>query len=156
MEQYSTPELEPERTAILTQSSAPKSLDQTAEAQAISARRLPVAAILGTCLFLIGTSSAAIAPYRAIVAIDNLGISNSIYALIMTLTSVGTAVASLMDVVTVVSTFTAAAAFAALSSQESYITIFVAASILSLAGAGTIALSRIPRLMRAEELTRPD
>lgn len=96
MEQYSTPELEPERTAILTQSSTPKSLDQTAEAQEISARRLPVAAILGTCLFLIGTSAAAIAPYRAIVAIDNLGISNSIYALIMTLTSVGTAVASLV------------------------------------------------------------
>lgn len=59
-------------------------------------RRLPTGAILGTCLFLIGTSSAAIAPYRAIAAIDTLGISNSIYALIMTMTSVGTAIASLV------------------------------------------------------------
>jgi predicted MFS family arabinose efflux permease len=57
---------------------------------------------------------------------------------------------SLMDVVTVVSTFTAAAAFAALSSQESYTTIFVAASILSFAGAGTIALSRVSRFAPAD------
>jgi predicted MFS family arabinose efflux permease len=57
---------------------------------------LPVAAILGTNLFLIGISSASIAPYRAIVAIDNLGISNSVYAVIMTLTSVATAIVSLV------------------------------------------------------------
>lgn len=57
---------------------------------------------------------------------------------------------SLMDVVTVVSTFTASAAFAALSSQESYTNIFVAASILSFAGAGTIALSRAPRFAPAD------
>lgn len=59
-------------------------------------RRLPVAAILGSSLFLIGLSAASIAPYRAIVAIDNLGMSNSIYALIITMTSIGTAVASLI------------------------------------------------------------
>lgn len=58
--------------------------------------RLPVTAILSSCLFLIGLSSAAITPYRAIVAIDNLGMSNSLYALVMTLGSIGTAVASLI------------------------------------------------------------
>ncbi len=58
--------------------------------------RLPVTAILSACLFLIGMSAAAIAPYRAIVAIDNLNMSNSLYALIITLSSVGTAVASLV------------------------------------------------------------
>ena len=59
-------------------------------------RRLPVTAILSACLFLVGVSAAAIAPYRAIAAIDTLGMSNSLYALIITLSSVGTAVASLV------------------------------------------------------------
>ena len=59
-------------------------------------KRLPVTAILSTCLFLIGLSAAAIAPYRAIAAIDTLGMSNARYALIITLSSVGTAVASLV------------------------------------------------------------
>ena len=59
-------------------------------------RQLPVTAILSTCLFLIGLSAAAIAPYRAIAAIDTLGMSNALYALIITLSSVGTAVASLV------------------------------------------------------------
>ncbi len=68
----------------------------TAETDPAAGKRMPVATILGACLFLIGTSAAAIAPYRAIAAIDNLGISNSIYALIMTLASVGTAIASLI------------------------------------------------------------
>ena len=58
--------------------------------------RLPVTAILGACLFLIGLSAAAVAPYRAVAAIDNLGMSNSLYALVITLGSVGTAVASLV------------------------------------------------------------
>lgn len=49
---------------------------------------------------------------------------------------------SLMDVTTVVSTFAAAAVFAALSSPESYTAVFVAGSVLSLAGAGLLALSR--------------
>jgi MFS family permease len=56
---------------------------------------LPVAAILGTNLLLIGISAASMAPYRAIVAIDNLGMSNSVYAIIMTVTSVATALVSL-------------------------------------------------------------
>ena len=58
--------------------------------------RLPVTAILGSSLFLIGMSAAAIAPYRAIVAIDNLSMSNALYALVMTLGSLGTALASLV------------------------------------------------------------
>ena len=58
--------------------------------------RLPVAAILGTNLLLIGISAASIAPYRAIVAIDNLGITNAAYAVIMTVTSVATALVSLV------------------------------------------------------------
>lgn len=58
--------------------------------------RLPVTAILGSSLFLIGMSAAAVAPYRAIVAIEHLGMTNALYALVMTLGSVGTAVASLV------------------------------------------------------------
>lgn len=58
--------------------------------------RPPVTAILGACLFLIGLSAAAVAPYRAVAAIDNLGMSNALYALVITLGSVGTAVASLV------------------------------------------------------------
>ena len=58
--------------------------------------RLPIAAILGANLLLIGVSAASIAPYRAIVAIDNLGITNATYAVIMTVTSVATAVVSLV------------------------------------------------------------
>ena len=49
---------------------------------------------------------------------------------------------SLMDVTTVMSTSAASAAFAALSSPESYTAVFIAGSVLSLAGAGFIALSR--------------
>lgn len=71
-------------------------LHQTGRGQQKATRRLPVAAILGTSLFLIGISSASIAPYRAIVAIDNLGISNPVYAAIMTLTSIATAIVSLV------------------------------------------------------------
>ncbi|MEZ4630479.1 MAG: MFS transporter [Deinococcales bacterium] len=59
-------------------------------------KHLPITFILSTCLFLIGISAAGITPYRAIVAIDNLGMSNSLYALVMTLGSIGTALASLV------------------------------------------------------------
>lgn len=59
-------------------------------------KRLPVTAILSASLFLIGLSSAAVTPYRAVAAIDTLGMSNSLYALVVTLSSVGTAVASLV------------------------------------------------------------
>lgn len=58
--------------------------------------RLPVTAVLSTNLLLIGIASASIAPYRAIVAIDNLGISNAAYAVIMIVTSVATALVSLL------------------------------------------------------------
>lgn len=61
-----------------------------------AASKLPVTAILSACLFLIGTAAAAVAPYRALVAIDGLGLSNGIYAIIMTVSSIGTAVASLV------------------------------------------------------------
>ncbi|MBF6593041.1 MAG: MFS transporter [Thermaceae bacterium] len=61
---------------------------------------------------------------------------------------------ALMDVVTVVSTLIASATFAVFSSRQSYITIFAAASLLSLAGASIIALSRVPGLVSAEEATR--
>ena len=47
--------------------------------------RLPVTVILGSCLFLIGASAASIGPYRAIAAIDQLHLSTSVYALVMTL-----------------------------------------------------------------------
>ena len=49
---------------------------------------------------------------------------------------------SLIDVITVLSTFTAAATFAWLSSEDSYVVVFLAASGLSLAGGTIIALSR--------------
>lgn len=58
--------------------------------------RLPVTAMLGSSLFLIGMSAAAVAPYRAIIAIENLGMSNALYALVITLGSVGTALSSLV------------------------------------------------------------
>jgi len=56
--------------------------------------RLPVTAILGLCLFLTGVASAAVAPYRGIVAIDGLGMSNGLYAIVLTLGSVGAAFGS--------------------------------------------------------------
>ncbi len=61
---------------------------------------------------------------------------------------------ALMDVVTVVSTLMASATFAVFSSRQSYIAIFAAASLLSLMGAGIIALSRVPGLVSAEEATK--
>lgn len=50
---------------------------------------------------------------------------------------------SLMDVTTVLATFMASAVFAALTSAASYTAVFVAASLVSLAGAGLMALSRL-------------
>lgn len=64
------------------------------EAPAAKTSRLPVTTILSACLFLIGTAAAAVAPYRALVAIDGLGLSNSLYAIIMTVSAAGTAIAS--------------------------------------------------------------
>lgn len=59
-----------------------------------AALKLPVTAILSACLFLTGISSAAVAPYRAIVAIEGLGMSNGAYAIVLTLGSIGAALAS--------------------------------------------------------------
>jgi MFS transporter, SET family, sugar efflux transporter len=61
----------------------------------MSTARLPVTALISTSLFFTGISFAATLPYRGIVAIDGLGISNGAYALLMTLASIATAVASL-------------------------------------------------------------
>ena len=54
----------------------------------------PVTAILASCLFLTGLAAAAITPYRAIVGVETLGLSNFQFALIVGLGGVGTAIAS--------------------------------------------------------------
>jgi MFS family permease len=53
-----------------------------------------VSVLLGLSLFLTGFAAAAVAPYRAIVAIDGLGLSNATYAWIMTVSALATAAAS--------------------------------------------------------------
>jgi SET family sugar efflux transporter-like MFS transporter len=59
-------------------------------------RALPVTVILGACIFLAGIASAAITPYRGIVAIDGLGMDNGTYALVLTLSSIGAAIGSVI------------------------------------------------------------
>lgn len=59
-----------------------------------SVQRVPIVAILGLCLFLAGVASAAITPYRGIVAIDGLGMGNDTYAIVLALSSVGAALGS--------------------------------------------------------------
>lgn len=59
-------------------------------------RSLPVTVILGACIFLAGIASAAITPYRGIVAIDGLGMDNGTYALVLTLSSIGAAIGSVI------------------------------------------------------------
>jgi MFS transporter, SET family, sugar efflux transporter len=61
----------------------------------MTASRLPVTALIGTSLFFTGISFAATLPYRGIVAIEGLGISNSAYALLMTLGAIAAAGGSL-------------------------------------------------------------
>ena len=61
----------------------------------MNAGRLPFTALVGTSLFFTGISFASTLPYRGIAAIEGLGISNSSYALLMTLGSIATAGASL-------------------------------------------------------------
>jgi MFS transporter, SET family, sugar efflux transporter len=61
----------------------------------MSIARLPVTALIGTSLFFTGISFAATLPYRGLVAIEALGISNGAYAVIMTSGSIATAIASL-------------------------------------------------------------
>jgi SET family sugar efflux transporter-like MFS transporter len=55
-----------------------------------------VTSLLACSLFLAGLSAAAIAPYRAVVAVKELGFSNGTYAAIITLSSVATAIASVV------------------------------------------------------------
>jgi SET family sugar efflux transporter-like MFS transporter len=58
--------------------------------------RLPLTALISTSLFFTGISFASTLPYRGIVAIEALGIDNGSYALLMTVSSVATAAASLV------------------------------------------------------------
>jgi SET family sugar efflux transporter-like MFS transporter len=55
-----------------------------------------VTGLLATSLFLSGLSAAAIAPYRAVVAVKELGFSNGAYAAIITVSSLATAIASVV------------------------------------------------------------
>lgn len=55
-----------------------------------------VTSLLACSLFLAGLSAATIAPYRAVVAVKELGFSNGAYAAIITLSSVATAIASVV------------------------------------------------------------
>jgi SET family sugar efflux transporter-like MFS transporter len=55
-----------------------------------------VTSLLAISLFLAGLSAAAIAPYRAVVAVKELGFSNGAYAAIITVSSLATAIASLV------------------------------------------------------------
>lgn len=61
----------------------------------MASRRLPVI-ILSATIFLIGLSASAINPYRGIVAIDGLRMSNSAFAVVSFVSSLGTAIVSLM------------------------------------------------------------
>ncbi|WP_404405617.1 MFS transporter [Pelagibacterium halotolerans] len=58
-------------------------------------RPSPISAILATTVFLSGASFASTAPYRAIVGVETLGLSNAIYALVMVLNALGGAAAAL-------------------------------------------------------------
>ncbi len=58
--------------------------------------RSSVTAILGATIFLIGLSASATGPYRGIVAIDGLHFSNFAFAVIASVSAIGTAVVSLI------------------------------------------------------------
>ncbi len=55
----------------------------------------PVTAVLAACLFLTGLASAAVTPYRAIVGVETLGLTNAQFALITGFGGLATAIASL-------------------------------------------------------------
>lgn len=55
-----------------------------------------VTGLLATSLFLSGLSSSVITPYRAVVAVEALNLSNDTYAAIITFNAVATALASLV------------------------------------------------------------
>lgn len=58
--------------------------------------QLFVTGLLAASLFLSGLSSSAITPYRGVVAVEALGMTNSAYAAIITFNAVATALASLV------------------------------------------------------------
>lgn len=62
----------------------------------MQARLSPVTLALSACLFLAGLSAAAVAPYRAIVGVEELGLTNTQFALITGLGAFGTALTSLV------------------------------------------------------------
>lgn len=53
-----------------------------------------VTGLLGTNIFLSGAAFAAMTPYRAIVGVDTLGLTNAAFGTVMALTAVGSALAS--------------------------------------------------------------
>ncbi len=57
---------------------------------------LLVTGLLASSIFFTGMSAASIAPYRAITALDALGMHNSTYAFVITISSLATALASLL------------------------------------------------------------
>lgn len=57
-------------------------------------RASPVTGILATNIFLSGAAFAATAPYRAIVGVETLGLSNATFALVMALNAIGGAAAA--------------------------------------------------------------
>jgi MFS transporter, SET family, sugar efflux transporter len=61
--------------------------------QTVQTRR--VTGLLATNIFLSGAAFAAMTPYRAIVGVDSLGLSNAAFGLVMALTAVGSACASI-------------------------------------------------------------
>ncbi|RYE08071.1 MAG: MFS transporter [Hyphomicrobiales bacterium] len=56
----------------------------------------PIIALLGACIFLAGIASAAVTPYRGLVAIDGLGMDNAAYAIVLALASIGAAIGSVI------------------------------------------------------------
>ncbi len=54
-----------------------------------------ITALLGTNVFLSGAAFAAMTPYRAIVGVDELGLSNAAFGLLMALNAVGSAFAAI-------------------------------------------------------------
>lgn len=56
----------------------------------------PIALLLGLAIFLIGITAASVNPYRGILAIDGLGMSNDTFALVLTIGSIAAAIGSVI------------------------------------------------------------
>lgn len=56
----------------------------------------PITVLLGVAIFLIGITAASVNPYRGILAIDNLGMSNDTFALVLTFGSIAAAIGSVI------------------------------------------------------------